>query len=550
MLSKFHLFNSGKTGAGTIWLIIAIFVTAMLARIIPGPRTIDDAYITYRYVQNIVSGHGFVYNLGEQVLGTTTPFYTLLLAVISSILKGVFENLVLISLIINAIADSIGCILLFAIGKRLGYALAGLGAALVWSIAPFSVTIAIGGLETSLLVGLILITWYLVLSERFRWVAFSASLLILTRPDALILVGLLICDRCVQVFLTFKALPELNIHTIIKKNRHLFSEAAILTLPLGAWIVFAWIYFGSPIPHSITAKSLAYQLPPESALVRFVQHYGTPFMDQYTLTGEWLLLTSILYLYLSLFGAQVGVRAHSHSWPFFVYPWLYMLIFSIANPLIFRWYLTPPLPVYILSILIGLQCLVQKLSKYIYLAPSLRKASKYLYSVTSSFLAILLIVIIPFTLTLQGWQTEMDHGASRLAPEMAWIKLEKLYEQASDILAENEPSFTNPQVTLAAGDIGVLGYSTGAKILDLVGLTSPLATLYYPTLPAYYVINYAIPPELILDQMPDYLVILEVYGRESLLKNQEFLNSYQLLEKIETDIYGSDGLLIFRCKDA
>src|SRR3989337_1683613 len=46
----------------------------------PGPRTIDDAYITFRYAQNLIAGEGLVYNPGEAVLGTTTPVYAVLLA--------------------------------------------------------------------------------------------------------------------------------------------------------------------------------------------------------------------------------------------------------------------------------------------------------------------------------------------------------------------------------------------------------------------------------------------------------------------------------------
>ena len=97
---------------------------------------------------------------------------------------------------------------------------------------------------------------------------------------------------------------------------------------------------------------------------------------------------------------------------------------------------------------------------------------------------------------------------------------------------------------LAAGDVGVLGYETGARILDTVGLNSPQSSAYYPLDPTYYTINYAIPPDLVLDLRPDYLVVLEVYGRAGLLKNSEFQRQYRLREKIETDIYGSDGMLI------
>jgi hypothetical protein len=58
---------SPKTFAATAarWLPLAIFLLALGARLLPGARTIDDSYITYRYVQNILAGNGFVYNPGE-----------------------------------------------------------------------------------------------------------------------------------------------------------------------------------------------------------------------------------------------------------------------------------------------------------------------------------------------------------------------------------------------------------------------------------------------------------------------------------------------------
>src|SRR5258708_17172329 len=66
------------------WPIIIAFV-AVLARVIPTPRTIDDAFITFRYARNLLSGNGFVFNPGQHVLGTTTPLYTLLLAVLAAL---------------------------------------------------------------------------------------------------------------------------------------------------------------------------------------------------------------------------------------------------------------------------------------------------------------------------------------------------------------------------------------------------------------------------------------------------------------------------------
>jgi hypothetical protein len=91
----------------------------------------------------------------------------------------------------------------------------------------------------------------------------------------------------------------------------------------------------------------------------------------------------------------------------------------------------------------------------------------------------------------------------------------------------------------------VLGYDTGARILDTVGLNSPVSLGYYPLDASLYEINYAIPPRLIVDQQPAAVIIPEVYGRLGLLRDAEFQRDYQLLDTLPTDIYGSRGLLIF-----
>jgi hypothetical protein len=99
---------------------------------------------------------------------------------------------------------------------------------------------------------------------------------------------------------------------------------------------------------------------------------------------------------------------------------------------------------------------------------------------------------------------------------------------------------------VAAGDIGAIGFFSQARILDLLGLISPQVVAYYPLDDEAYVINFAVSPEAIDDLRPDYVVVLEVYGRETILKDPPFLHAYQLIEMIPTDLYGSQGMLVFR----
>jgi hypothetical protein len=59
------------------------------------------------------------------------------------------------------------------------------------------------------------------------------------------------------------------------------------------------------------------------------------------------------------------------------------------------------------------------------------------------------------------------------------------------------------------------------------------------------VINFAASSDLIADQQPDYVVLLEVYGRRTLLVDPRFLENYERIETFPTDLYGSEGMLVF-----
>src|SRR5258708_3028581 len=196
-------------------LLITIAVLAIAAPIIPGPGTVDDAFITFRYSRNIVEGQGFVYNPGSQVLGTTTPLYTVLMAAISAILRGEdFQNY---AIVVNALADAGTAILLFLLARRLtgdrwiGALLGGL-----WAIAPWSVTFAIGGMETSLAIFWMVGTVWLYVIDRPIWMGVFASLGFLTRIDAAIWFVPLLAYHLIERWLATRGRPllqRLPLHT-------------------------------------------------------------------------------------------------------------------------------------------------------------------------------------------------------------------------------------------------------------------------------------------------------------------------------------------------
>jgi hypothetical protein len=519
-LSRFSGFFQSKRLPG-----LALVALALFARLLPGPRTIDDAFITFRYARNLLAGNGFVFNPAEAVLGTTTPLYTLLMAGMGALFGGVQADFSTISLVTNAVADAVTCLLLWEIGKRLKLPRPGFLAGLLWAVAAYSVTFAIGGLETSVYVLLLTGAAWAFLAEKRKLTALFGALALLTRPDALILLGPLVLSRLIQMGLALRRKPQPSpLPTYL-------LEMVVFLLPVLAWYGYAWLTFGSPFPHSVTAKLVAYRLDENSALIRLIQHYATPFMHHNLVgaaVGVGLGLVFCPFLYA--LGARLAWKSIGwFSLPLTLYAWLYLVTFAIPNPLIFRWYLTPPLPLYFLFLLAGLEVLLERLLK----------TQRDGWRPRLALGLLLLLTLIPL---LSEWRLKLDHGPARPAPEMAFNKLELLYRQAAELIAPQMDENT----LLAAGDVGVLGYYTPARILDTVGLNSPVSTTYYPLPAEDYVINYAIPAELILNEKPDWVVILEVYGRLTLLKNPDFQSAYELVETLPTDMYGSQGMLIFK----
>src|SRR5260221_7354660 len=192
-----------------IVIMVGVVLLALAARTVPGPRTIDDAFITFRYSRNIVEGQGFVFNPGSRVLGTTTPVYTLLMAAISGLVHG--EDFQYYALTVNALADAATAVLLYLLVRRLtkSRALGALLAAL-WAIAPMSVTFAIGGMETSLAILCMVSAVWLYVIDQPIWMGVAAALGFLTRIDAVLWIGPLFLYQLGEAGLANRQKPFLS----------------------------------------------------------------------------------------------------------------------------------------------------------------------------------------------------------------------------------------------------------------------------------------------------------------------------------------------------
>lgn len=117
--------------------------------------TVDDAYITYRYAENLAAGHGAVFNPGERVEGYTNFLWMLLLAGFHA--GGIDTEPA--SKVLGALCGAGTVLLTLLLARRLSgdrWTLATLAAPVLLASTPTFAAWTVAGLETPLFTLLLL----------------------------------------------------------------------------------------------------------------------------------------------------------------------------------------------------------------------------------------------------------------------------------------------------------------------------------------------------------------------------------------------------------
>ena len=471
------------------WLGLALSAAGVLLfQGLPGPRPFDDAFITFRYARNLSAGLGLVYNPGQAVLGTTSPLYAALLGGLAVLLGA--DRLPAISFAAALLADTLGVWLFYRLARAVladGRA-AGL-LALVYLIHPFRLEIAAGGLETSLFTA-----GLLLLYERYRSGGHAAGLgalsaaLFLLRPDAVL------------------ALLPMFAHWLWRDRRAALTAGAVAGLLAGAWLILATLIYGSPVPHSLTAKA-AVPNPAGAAAFFLLNFFATGTVGPYTNGIGWVLGGALVSLGLQVRGLRRMAQMAAPVLPLAVYPLLYAGVMAAVNPpLYYAWYFGPLLPGLLLLLAAGLD------------GPGPARLGR---------LGLLCAGVVALPLAL-------------LAVSPNW-PLSRAREPAFQAACEQIRPALAPGATVLAPDIGVLGWCLDqALILDAAGLVSPEALPYLQP-------GQAVAPELVADFQPTYVVALEQFLKPALLADPGFQADYELIWQQPVTIAGvARPLYIFR----
>jgi arabinofuranosyltransferase len=226
---------------------------------------VDDAFISFRYVQNLVDGVGLVYNPGEHVEGYSNLLWVLMLAVPAAL----GANLPSAALFLGMMVAIATLAVVYAAGRRVLVLdrIPALSGAVFLAASGFWSYWAGAGLETCLFALLITLLWWSCHSElRSRRLGVAlifllAALLALCRPEGVaafpVLLVVLGRDRRVD-------------------RRALLLGALAFVVPEITHLGFRLYYYGSLVPNVFHVK-----VDPDGRLVwRGLRYLGSALTDE------------------------------------------------------------------------------------------------------------------------------------------------------------------------------------------------------------------------------------------------------------------------------
>lgn len=214
----------------------------------------DDAFITFRCMDQFVHGNGLRWNLDERVQAFTNPLWLLVLAPFYALTDSLVWTAYGGSFLATAAA------LALIVRASSGTAVAALG---VWLLAGSKAFLdySSSGLENPLLHVALLLGVGAFLgtadpSRRAGLVALATSFAFLTRPDSLVFMGVL----CVAAWLASPGLRTVR--------RMLLGWTPAL-----GWEAFSVVYYGTWVPNTAIAK-VGSGLPSEEVLQQGLRYLG------------------------------------------------------------------------------------------------------------------------------------------------------------------------------------------------------------------------------------------------------------------------------------
>ncbi len=483
-----------------LWLwIVAGLVATGLAWAGYTHHAWEDYYITFRASKNLATGQGLTFTPGERVHSFTSPLGVRLPARASVLTGNHSDDAALWVFRCMSLAAYAGAgFLLWRLCRALhGSRWAAWLLLVLYALDTKIVDFSTNGMETGIL--MLFLAWtlsaLLLAPPRQAWqLGLAWAGLMWTRPDSCVYIAVLSLGALLFGSSGAAAGARINmLRTLLTAG----VIAAVLYLP---WLVWAWSYYGTPVPHTITAKALFHppvtlgNLPDiiwafPAMLTAHVDMLATTFMPPYSSITGWpvAMLQSTFWVaaLVTLVWALPGVRRETRlASAAFCAGQFYLTVF-VGFPV--PWYV-PTNTVFALLVIAGVTA-------------QLDQATRPDPTLTPPFRALRVGGWILSGLLVAGSLTITVLAAHQLRRQQALI--ERGERQAIGLWLRDQAA--TPRDTVLLEPLGYIGFYSNLKMLDFPGLSSPevIAARRRAHVKAY-------PDcwaELIVDLRPDWLVL-------------------------------------------
>ena len=408
------------------WLRVLLTIipplTALCFALWYGSILVDDAFITFRYSENLAAGHGLVFNPGEPVLGTSSP----LMAILLGLLKLIGVDVLLAARGIGLISVMAVVLICQQLAARPLGAIGAAAVAMCLALHPGLAFTANSGMETGLSMTAVYGTLLLTLRGHYLSAGFAGGAAFLLRPD-----GALVALIAIGV-------------ALLRAPRRAWQPllaTAVVALP---WLVYAAVTYGGIVPHSVQAKQLIHPDTPLHILVSNLGHLGY---------GLGMKILGAFALVGLVFAAL------RRSEPLLVALWMLLYLAGLSASRIaanFPWYIGPLLPGLTLVAGYGLAGLAN-----LFLTRVFKPANAARLEILrdASFVLLIAIALCFRDGVLRRFKHEGPYGPRVSA-----------YLQIGELLRER----CAPGDAVLVGEVGAMAYALPEQmILDSSGINSP-----------------------------------------------------------------------------
>lgn len=433
-----------------MWILVALGLGIPLAFAWFTEHAWEDYFITLRSSRNLVQGHGLVFNPGERVhtftspLGVLVPAFCLWVAG-EQLALWLFRlaNAVLLAAAAALVWRRFESLQLGRLGRITFFGLMLADAKLI----DFSMN----GMETAMLVFFLLFLW----SElerpdgiRALPLGIGCAGLMWTRPDACILaVALILPHAIVRARATHR--PGISWRPLLTG----LAIGAALYLP---WFAWAWWYYGSPVPHTIVAKS---QVTPPVAVRDILlvpwrsltgqSMLGDLFLPTYWFYGGWPALLRYLAYVLGLIGSFAWLIPRLPGAARRASLGVFIGAFYLCSIILFPWYSPPWMVLAALAIAFSVD----------HLAAAAAAAGRHGVAGSLRVFAALAVGLHSLVLIASAWQMRTQQRVVEFGVRQDIGQWLQAHADSGDTV------FMEP--------LGYIGYYSRLKTYDYPGLSSP-----------------------------------------------------------------------------